>query len=64
MRLLNRSLAGRANLDPVADEVRGSLARKIQERERESEAVIEQPTDPTSVAPSEEDEREGRCCFP
>lgn len=40
----------------MVDEVRGKLARKIQERERESEAQIELPVDPVSRAQSQEDE--------
>jgi hypothetical protein len=43
----------------VADEVRGDLARKIQERESESEALIEQPTDPVSKAQDKERELQG-----
>jgi hypothetical protein len=55
----------RANLDAVADQVRGRLARKIQERERESEALhSQQPTDLTSIAESEEVAREAGMRIP
>ncbi|MGA8745696.1 MAG: hypothetical protein WB507_07515 [Solirubrobacterales bacterium] len=40
----------------MADEVKGKLARRVQERERETEALIEQPTDPVSKAQKKEDE--------
>lgn len=50
----------------MADEVTGKLARKVQEREREreSEALIERPTDPLAEAQRKEDEREGWMRFP